>query len=68
MIVRIGIIRKKEGMPTSEFHNYWYEKHGPLVSKTPEIINYTQNQVVDSSQLGINFARGNIAVDGFSQL
>jgi uncharacterized protein (TIGR02118 family) len=68
MLVRMGIIRKKEGMPVSEFHKYWYEKHGPLASKIPGIINYTQNHVIDSSQLGINFARGNIAVDGFSQL
>ncbi|MFJ7728472.1 EthD family reductase [Neobacillus sp. NPDC097160] len=68
MIVRMGILRKKEGMPVNEFHKYWYEKHGPLASNIPEIINYTQNHVTDSSQLGINFARGNIAVDGFSQL
>ena len=68
MIVRIGIMRKKDGMPAREFHKYWYEMHGPMASKIPGIINYTQNHVTDSTQLGINFARGSIAVDGFSQL
>lgn len=68
MIVRMGILRKKENLSLDEFRKYWIENHGPLASKIPGLIKYTQNHVVNSSQMGIDYDRGNIIVDGFSQL
>src|SRR5678816_869746 len=66
--VRMGLIRKKDSWTTEAFDTYWHEKHGPLVSKIPNLREYWQNPVIDRLQRGIDYARGPWDLDGFSQL
>jgi len=68
MNVRIGVLRKKEGLTTEAFRKYWLEKHGPMAAKLPGLRRYHQNHVVLSTQLGFDYPRSSQAVDGFSEL
>lgn len=68
MIVRIGILRKKEVLTTEAFRKHWIEVHGPMAAKIPGLRRYQQNHVVDSVQLGVNYPRSPQIIDGFSQL
>ena len=68
MIVRIGILRKKEDLTTAAFRKHWHEVHGPIATKIPGLLRYHQNHIVDSAQLGIDYPRSPQVVDGFSEL
>ena len=69
MIVRMGLITKKPGLPDLEFERRWREGHGAIVRKAvPGLIGYLQNLIVDRSQKGIDYKRGAVEVDGISQL
>jgi uncharacterized protein (TIGR02118 family) len=69
MNLRMAVIQKKEGLTSDDFRKYWREVHGPIARKIiPGLRRYSQNHVVDSSQLGIDYPRGDQQVDGFSQL
>jgi len=68
MIVRMGILRKKENLTPEAFRKQWLEGHGPIAAKIPGLRRYYQNHVVDSAQLGIDYPRSPQTVDGFSQL
>lgn len=69
MIVRMGLLSRKLDMSLSDFSDYWHKKHGPLVcSKIPALKGYVQNVVTDQTQRGIDFKRGPLSFDGFSQL
>jgi uncharacterized protein (TIGR02118 family) len=68
MILRMGILRKRDGLGTEAFRRHWREVHGPLAAKLPGLRRYHQNHVVGSTQLGIDHARGAEVVDGFSEL
>jgi uncharacterized protein (TIGR02118 family) len=69
MIVRMGLLSRKLDMSLSDFSDYWHKKHGPLVcSKIPALKGYVQNVVTDQVQRGIDFKRGPLSFDGFSQL
>jgi uncharacterized protein (TIGR02118 family) len=69
MYVRSALIQKRADMTSDEFRKYWIDVHGPLAKEIiPGLKKYTQNHVVDSSQLGIDFTRGAWQVDGISQL
>lgn len=68
MIIRMGLIRKKENLSFEEFSRYWVEVHGPIASNIPGLHKYNQNHVIDSEQRGIDYQRTPFVVDGFSQL
>ncbi len=68
MIVRMGILEKKEGLTTQAFRTLWFDGHGPLAAKIPGLRKYHQNLVISSAQLGIKYARGSQVIDGFSEL
>jgi uncharacterized protein (TIGR02118 family) len=67
-LVRMGLIRKKDSWTIEAFKAYWHDKHGPLVSRIPNLREYWQNPVIDRLQRGIDYARGPWDFDGFSQL
>jgi uncharacterized protein (TIGR02118 family) len=69
MIIRMGLLSRLQGMSMTDFSNYWKDKHGPLVcSNIPKLKSYVQNHVTDQIQRGIDFKRGPLSFDGFSQL
>lgn len=68
MIVRIGLLRKKEGMTEVEFSRHWLGRHAALASRLPGLARYEQNHVIDHAQRGISYPRGSEVIDGFSML
>ena len=68
MIVRMGLIERRQDLGVEEFRKRWREGHGPLAAKIPGLRRYHQNHVVDRAQRGITYARGSHDFDGFSQL
>jgi uncharacterized protein (TIGR02118 family) len=66
----MGLLKKKAKMSGQDFRQYWLHHHAPLVLKTdlPGLAGYHQNHVVDSKQRGIEYARGGMHLDGFSEL
>lgn len=66
--VRMGLLRKKPDWSIEQFWDYWWEKHGPLAARVPNLREYWQNRIVDRLQRGIDFARGPWDLDGISQL
>jgi uncharacterized protein (TIGR02118 family) len=68
MICRIGMLTRRPDLSPQAFRRHWRDVHGPLAARMPGLRRYVQNAVVDSSQLAIDHARGDFAIDGFSQL
>ncbi len=68
MIVRMGLLTRKPGLSIEDFRTHWRDVHAPLAARLPGLRRYHQNRVVDSSQLAIDHARGNWAIDGISEL
>jgi uncharacterized protein (TIGR02118 family) len=68
MIVRMGLLTRKQGLSGEDFRSHWRNVHGPLAARLPGLKRYHQNHVVDSRQLAINHARGTWAIDGISEL
>src|SRR5689334_22264898 len=68
MIVRMGILSRKEGLAVDAFRRHWRDVHGPLAAKLPGLLRYQQNHVVavPDSPLGPVERLG--AVDGISEL
>jgi uncharacterized protein (TIGR02118 family) len=64
MIVRMGLLRRKKGLPVDAFRRHWRDVHGPLAARLPGLLRYHQNHVVCShkpiSHMG--------AIDGISEL
>lgn len=69
MKVRMGLLMKKTNMTDHQFREYWRDRHAPVVLKNlPNLRGYHQNHVIDSVQRGIQYARGRMHLDGFSEL
>jgi uncharacterized protein (TIGR02118 family) len=69
MKVRMGLLKKKAGMTDDQFRDYWLHRHAPVVLKTlPNLLGYHQNHVIDAGQRGIQYSRGQMHLDGFSEL
>lgn len=68
MIVRMGILRKKDVLTTESFRTHWRDVHGPIAAQISGLRRYCQNHVVDSAQRGFSYPRGQDVIDGFSQL
>jgi uncharacterized protein (TIGR02118 family) len=68
MIVRMGLLSKKEGATAADFRSHWKNSHGPLAARLPGLRRYHQNHVVDRQQRGINYARSAWDFDGVSEL
>ncbi|MES2535547.1 MAG: EthD domain-containing protein [Pseudomonadota bacterium] len=68
MIVRMGILRKKDGLTSTSFRNHWRDVHGPIAAQIGGLRRYCQNHVVDAMQRGFSYPRGPEVIDGFSQL
>lgn len=69
MIVRMGLLTRKQNLSPETFAGHWQNSHGDLVRRQmPELSGYVQNRVVDRSQKGIDYKRGSFEVDGISQL
>ena len=66
MIVRFGVLRRREGLDAAGFQRHWQEVHAPLVRTVPGILHYTQNAVV--VEAAPEAPRRGPAVDGISQL
>ena len=64
----MGLIVRKAGLPPSEFRKHWLGTHATFATKLPHLRRYQQNHVINSTQLGIDFARGKWNLDGFSEL
>jgi uncharacterized protein (TIGR02118 family) len=64
----MGLLQKRADIDFQEFRERWRTGHGPLASKLPGLRRYHQNPVVDRAQRGINYTRGGLDFDGFSEL
>ena len=58
---RLGILRKKEGMPHDEFVTHWMKRHAALCVKLPGLRRYSVN-LVDRGRFP------KFDYDGFSEL
>jgi len=68
VIVRMGLLQKRQDIDNNEFRKRWRDGHGPVAKKLPGLRRYHQNHVVDRSQRAITYARGGLDFDGFSEL
>ena len=69
MNVRMSLLRKKPDWTTDEFPRILAQQApGTLAARAPKLREYWQNRVTDRIQRGIDFARGSVGFDGFSQL
>jgi uncharacterized protein (TIGR02118 family) len=70
MKVRMGLLKKKAELTDDEFRKYWLHRHAPVVLQTdlPGLAGYHQNHVIDAGQRGIQYSRGQMHLDGFSEL
>src|SRR5262249_37319290 len=64
----MGLLQKRSEIGSQDFRRHWRESHGPLATRLPGLRRYHQNHVVDREQRGINYARGDLEFDGFSEL
>lgn len=67
-ISRIGLLTRKYGLSSQEFHDRWKSVHGDMVQRLPGLKRYYQHHVIDDTQLGIDHVRGGWRVDGFSEI
>jgi uncharacterized protein (TIGR02118 family) len=70
MKVRMGLLNKKGELTDDQFRKYWLHRHAPVVLKAdlPGLLGYHQNHVIDAGQRGIQYSRGQMHLDGFSEL
>lgn len=69
MIVRFGLLTRREDLSADAFGAYWRGNHADVVKKAmPHLSGYIQNHVVDRSQKGIDYKRVSLEVDGMAQL
>jgi len=45
MIKLVGMLKRKPGMTSEEFHRYWRERHAPFVQTIPEFTRYVRKYV-----------------------
>ena len=64
MIVRMGLLRRKKGLPVDAFRRHWRDVHGPLAARLPGLLRYHQNHVVSSPEPISHMG----AIDGISEL
>ncbi|EUB99236.1 Ethyl tert-butyl ether degradation EthD [Rhizobium sp. CF080] len=69
MIVRFGLLTRRQDLTPEAFADYWRGTHAGIVKKhMPNLHGYLQNRVVDRTQKGIDYKRGSVEVDGLAQL
>lgn len=69
MIVRFGLLTRRQDLSAAAFSDYWRDTHADVVKKNmPGLEGYLQNHVVDRTQKGIDYKRGALEVDGLSQM
>lgn len=66
MIVRSGLIQRRDQIGDEDFRRHWVEVHGPLALKLPNLRGYAQNLVTDRGRASA--ADGLHRIDGLSQL
>jgi uncharacterized protein (TIGR02118 family) len=64
----MGLLKRNSKLPRQSFRDHWRGIHGPLAARLPGLRRYHQNHVVDSQQRGIEYPRGPLEIDGFSEL
>jgi uncharacterized protein (TIGR02118 family) len=66
----MGLLKKKAELTDDQFRQYWLHRHAPVVLQTdlPGLAGYHQNHVIDADQRGIQYSRGQMHLDGFSEL
>jgi uncharacterized protein (TIGR02118 family) len=68
MVVRLGLLTRREDIGVSEFRSHWRNVHGAIAARLPHLRRYHQNQVVDRRQRAIDYPRGGWDFDGVSEL
>ncbi len=58
----IELLKRKPGMSVEDFQHYWRYRHGPLVTKSPEVRRYVQ-----SSALLQGYRKGELLFDGIGE-
>ena len=62
MVKFFFILRKKPGLSPEEFHRYWKEVHGPIVSRLPGLVRYFQHHVASVPRP--EYAQEDAPIDG----
>jgi uncharacterized protein (TIGR02118 family) len=47
MIIRTGLIKNRDGVGKEAFAGHWLKVHGPLASRVPDMMAYSQNHIVE---------------------
>ena len=73
MIKLVFVIRRREDLPSEEFHRYWLEEHGPLARRLLEGLGakrYVQAHTLDTDLHGaLAASRGTAeAYDGLAEI
>lgn len=69
VIVRMGLVSRRPDLTQDAFLRHWREVHGPLVRSTvTNLRGYVQNAVEDRAKHVAWRGRGDLEVDGISQL
>jgi uncharacterized protein (TIGR02118 family) len=50
-VVRMGMIKRLDGLTPDEFRDHWKGPHGAIAAKIPNLRRYHQNHVIDSFRL-----------------
>jgi len=66
MIIRTGLIKKRDDISEEDFEYHWLNIHGALALRVPGLRGYTQNHVVEGYKVTGSSALHHI--DGISQL
>ena len=67
MISRCGLLKKKAGMSTEEFRDFWFNVHGPIACHMKNMRHYQQHLVIDREQRH-KLSRGPFEIDAYSEL
>jgi uncharacterized protein (TIGR02118 family) len=62
MVKFFFILRRKPGLSAEEFHRYWKNVHGPIVSRLPGLVRYVQHHV--ESVARPEYAQDDAPIDG----
>ena len=64
----MGLLQRKSDISPGAFRSHWRQFHAPIAARLPGLRRYHQNHVIDAVQRGIDYPRGPVQVDGFSEL
>jgi len=67
MIKSISLLTRKDGLTHEQFVRHWFDIHGPLALKVPELRRYVQSHIVEERKRP-DIPTTEVEVDGIAEL